>query len=370
MQTALRPWITSGIALVGASVIVIAPVAPPPPVEVAVAHVPSVHLPAVQLSASILEIFTFPAFRQYFLNYAVDLVTLGVGVAQASANLGQAIGLLPETLRLLTQQLLTLDLQGALTTIETALIGTVVAVGAPLLDALITVRERSAAVQLAMVSAVPRAILGAGAAVLDAIDGVLRASIAGGQEIVDAVLTLNLGNILDALVNATGNFLGSFVDGGQIIVDGIVFAQQTIATALATPAPPAAAAEVSRVPNLEDRGATTMVLSTDSAVIEQDSTEQDFAADATGTGSPGADETVIATDEEAAEDESTAGEDEETPDEADETDEDSTPVGDPETDISDPTETTADTTADAPSDTDDRDSAASDGGDTESADTA
>jgi hypothetical protein len=45
-------------------------------------------------------------------------------------------------------------------------------------------------------------------------------------------------------------------------------------------------------------------------------------------------------------------------------------VEDTDTDISDPTETIADTTADAPSDTDDRDSAASDGGDTESADTA
>ena len=58
-----------------------------------------------------------------------SLGTMTLALYLILSGLSQAIGLLPETLRLLTQQLLTLDLQGALTTIETALIGTVVAVG-------------------------------------------------------------------------------------------------------------------------------------------------------------------------------------------------------------------------------------------------
>ena len=239
-QAAVRPWVTSGIALVSAGVIAVAPVSvtPAPTTHVPGVYVPSVQIPAVDLQASIIDILTIPAFRQYVRNQMNDYATWGIGFAEAGANLGRAIGLLPETLVVLTQQLLSLDLQGALTTIETALVGTVVAVGAPILDSIITVRERSLAVQLALQSAVPDAFIGATAAVLGAIDGVLRASIAGGQEVVDAVLTLNLGNIVDAFVSATQGFLGSFVDSGQDIIDGIVFAQQTIAAALATPAPP------------------------------------------------------------------------------------------------------------------------------------
>ena len=211
MQTAVRPWVTSGIALVGASVIAVAPisVAPAPTTLVPDVYVPSVQMPAVDLQASIIDILTIPAFRQYVLNQINDYATWGIGFAEAGANLAQAIGMLPETLLVLTQQLLSLDLQGALTTIETALVGTVVAVGAPILDSIITVRERSLAVQLALQSAVPDAFIGASAAVFGRIDGVLRASIAGGQEVVDAVLTLNLGNIVDALVSATQGFLGS-----------------------------------------------------------------------------------------------------------------------------------------------------------------
>ncbi|ODQ92296.1 hypothetical protein BHQ18_00700 [Mycolicibacterium flavescens] len=193
--------------------------------------------PAYQLTASIADILQFPALREYIINQITDLATWGVGFAEAGANLTRAIGLLPETLRLLTQQLLSLDLQGALTTIEEALVGTVAAVGLPILDSIITVRERNLAVQLAMQTAVPEAVIGFGAALFGAVDGVLRASIAGGQQVVDAILTLDLGNIVAAFVDATRGFFGSFVEGGQDIVDGIVFVQRTIANALATPPP-------------------------------------------------------------------------------------------------------------------------------------
>ncbi len=69
------------------------------------------------------------------------------------------------------------------------------------------------------------------------LDEVARAFIVAGQGLVDAVLSLNLGNIVDALVNGTGLVLGSSVTGCHHVVDGIVSAQQVIATALA-PSPP------------------------------------------------------------------------------------------------------------------------------------
>jgi hypothetical protein len=66
-------------------------VAPPPSTLIPQVHVPAVHMPQVELTASIAEIFTFPAFRQYVLNRVDDLLTLGVGLARSVGGLGQSI---------------------------------------------------------------------------------------------------------------------------------------------------------------------------------------------------------------------------------------------------------------------------------------
>jgi hypothetical protein len=259
MQSAVRPWVTTGVALVGVSVIALTPVAPPPQALVPQAQVPTVQMPAVRLSASIAEIFTFPAFRQFVINQIDDAVTLGVGLASAGAALGQSIALIPETLRTVTEQVLSGDLLGALTTIEVALVGSIVAVGEPILAAIIERRQRVLAVQQALQLAVPEAFFSVVGGLGQGVDEVLRAFIVAGQGLVDAVLSLSPGAIASALVNGTTLVLGSFVDGGQHVVDGIVSAQQTIATALAAQPDPAAStafsanlatAEVTDVPDL------------------------------------------------------------------------------------------------------------------------
>jgi hypothetical protein len=283
MHTAVRPWAMSGVALVGASVIAVTPVAPMPEVQLPRVSAPEIHMPAVQLTASIAEIFTFPAFRQYILNQIDDLVTLGVGVAQAGAGLGQSIALLPETLVTVTQQVLARDLLGALTTIETYLVGSVVAVGEPLLDAIIERRQRYLAVAEAMQQAVPEAIIELATGFGQAVDVVLRAFIVAGQDLVDSLLPLDLGNVVNALVQGTQLVLGSFVDGGQDIVDGIVAAQQTIATALATQPTTVALAssdvESAAVTDLPDLSRTTAALTLDSpTTVDVDSAQ---AADET-----------------------------------------------------------------------------------------
>jgi hypothetical protein len=280
--TAIRPWVSSGIALAGAAVIAVAPIAPPQaPLHPVHAH--TVHLPALDLRASIVDIFTFPVLRQWAANLVLDYGTYGVAIAQAGANVGKVIGAIPETVVLFGQQILTGDLQGALTTIEGALIGSIAAVGAPLLDAFITVRQRILARQSELQAAVPAALIGVGTGFLLAIDGVLRSGIAGGQEIVDAVLSLDLGNIVGAIGNASRNFLGSFVEGGQDIVNGIVFAQQTIATALA--AQPPADAGIASVTTPPNPTSATVTLSTKSTVdqgVSQTTTSDRPAADYLG----------------------------------------------------------------------------------------
>jgi len=109
------------------------------------------------------------------------------------------------------QQILSGDLLGALDTISTALVDGIAAVGGPTLNAIIERRQRVLAVQSALQVAVPTAVIGLATSFGTALNGVLKASITGGQGVVDAVLTLDLRNIATALVDGTRLVLGSFV---------------------------------------------------------------------------------------------------------------------------------------------------------------
>ncbi|MFG1934368.1 hypothetical protein ACGFK1_27560 [Mycobacterium sp. NPDC048908] len=276
MHTAVRPLATAGVALLGAGVIAATPVAAPPEAPTPQIHLSELPMPQVQLTASVVDIFTFPAFRQWVVNQIDDLATLGIGLARSAAGLGQSLAAIPSTLVTATQQVLSGDLLAALTTFETYLVGSLVAVGGPTLAAIIERRQRVLAVSEAMQEAVPAALIGLGTGVFAAVDGVLRSSIIAGQSVVDALLPPNLGNLVNALVGGTQLIAGSLVDGGQDIVDAIVFAQKTIATALAAkPAASATAfsAEVTDVPDLSNKAAMVPVSSFDTAAPKRSSIE-------------------------------------------------------------------------------------------------
>jgi hypothetical protein len=146
--------------LVGASVIAVTPIAPPPPALAPQVHVAEVEMPSVQLTASVADIFTFPIIRLYIRNQITDLVTIGVGLGESAAALGQSIAAIPGVTVAVVQQILSGDLLGALTTIETAVVGSIVAVGEPTLTAIIERRQRVLAVQPALQAAVPTAVMG------------------------------------------------------------------------------------------------------------------------------------------------------------------------------------------------------------------
>lgn len=259
MHAAVRPFACASVALVGAGVIALAPVAPPPQALAPHVHVPTVQLPAVELSASVIDIFTFPAFQQFVLNQIDDLVTLGVGLGGSAAGLGQSIAMIPSTLVTATQQVLSGDLLGALTTVETYLVGSIVAIGEPTLAAIIERRQRVLAVQQALQVAVPEAFFDVVGGLGQGFDEVARAFIVAGQNLVDAVLSFSPGAIISALVDGTSLVVGSFVSGGQHVVDGIVSAQQTIATALAAQPAPVSTAEATDVPDLSRKTAMVAV---------------------------------------------------------------------------------------------------------------
>jgi hypothetical protein len=204
--------------------------------------------------------------------------------------LGQSIALLPSTLVTATQQVLSGDLLGALTTVETYLVGSIVAIGEPTLAAIIERRQRVLAVQQALQVAVPEAFFDVVGGLGQGLDEVARAFIVAGQNLVDAVLSFSPGAIISALVDGTTLVLGSFVDGGQHVVDGIVSAQQTLATALAAePAPVLAtafsanvsSADVADVPDLSRKAALVTVSDTDTGADASDAKLAESGSSAT-----------------------------------------------------------------------------------------
>ncbi len=233
MIAASRSLTAAGSALLGAGLIASSTITP---VHVAAPRLSDV---AVQLQASVLDIFTFPAIQQSIANEVEFVAIRAVGLAEAGAGLAESVAALPETLLTAVQQTLSGDLLGALTTIEDAAVGAADAILIPYVAAQIEVGQIQLAIQSALLLAQPVAAVELGAGLFDAFDTVARALITAGQNIVDAVLSFNIGDIVTSLVEGVTDVVTSFGAAGQVAVDGIVAAQNTLATALATrPVPP------------------------------------------------------------------------------------------------------------------------------------
>ncbi len=255
MEISLRPWLTTGVALVGAGAIAMAPISP-------LTAAPTVTIPAISAAQTVAVhttafelpyILTLPVLRQYIVNQIDYWAIYLSGFAESGIGLLQSIAAIPQTLVTITQQLLQLDFVGAFDTFSTAVTNAVIAVGQPVLDSLIERRQKYLAVQTAMQAAVPQAFFSVLNGVLAASNGVINSVIIGSQDLVGAILTLNLGNIVNAAIDGTVGFVQAVGAGAGDIVTGIEAAQLALTTALqATPAPVAEAAppSVSAVPDL------------------------------------------------------------------------------------------------------------------------
>jgi hypothetical protein len=260
--TSIRPWFTTGIALVGASAIVMAPVTPIAPasptvaVRAATAAIASdVHLTALDLP----YILTLPIVRQQIRNWAENWAVYLAGLGQAGVGLVQSVLAIPGVTVEAIQQVLALNFVGAFDTVTTAIRDSVIAVGQPLLDSVIWRNQKAAAVQTALYAATPLAFLSVVNGFLQAGNIVTTSLITGTQDFVAAVLTLNLGNIVNAALDGTKNFIASLGEGAGAIVAGIEAAQKGIADALATPPPPSPfLADVSAVRTLSPENTVTL----------------------------------------------------------------------------------------------------------------
>jgi hypothetical protein len=228
-----RPFTAAGTALVGASIIATSAISP---VQVTI---PRISDAAIELQASVLDIFAFPATQQAVANQVEYAALWAESLAAAGAGVARSLAAIPQTLITATQQVFNRDPLGALTTVEDAAAAAAEAILVPLVLVQVDIGQIQLAVESALLLARPEALVQLGVGLFGAWDTVTRAVITAGQNFVNAVLTLNPANIIAAVVGGVQGVATSFVAGGQVAVDGIVAAQTTLATALAArPAPP------------------------------------------------------------------------------------------------------------------------------------
>jgi hypothetical protein len=260
MEISLRPWLTTGVALIGAGAIALAPIQPitaSPLMAPTAVVAPTVHTTAFEIP----YILTLPVVRQSIANDIYLWAVLLNGWGQAGVGALHTLDAIPPTVVTITQQLLQLDFVGAFNTLSSAITAGVIAVGQPLLDSLIERRQTTLAIQTALQAAVPEAFFTVVNSVLAASNTVVTSAIVGTQDLVRAIATLDLSNIVDAAVAGTKGFVTALGQGAGDIVTGVETAQKTLVTALATRAPTGSAAAAKQVGAVPDLSAKTVTLS-------------------------------------------------------------------------------------------------------------
>ena len=281
MIAASRSLPAAAATLMGASLIATSAIAP---VEVAV---PRLSDAAVSLQASVLDIFTFPAVQQAIVNEVEYAALWAAGLAESGIGVGQSLAAVLPTLITATQQVFARDPLGALTTVEDAAIGAAEAILVPLIASRIDIGQIQLAVESALLLARPVAAVELGAGLFAALDAVTRAVITAGQNFVDAVLSLNLANIVTATVDGVRGVVASFATAGQDAVDGIVAAQTTLALALAerpVPIPlaavPSSAAASARTPVAAASVVAAEAVTVDAVTADLGTTARESATEA------------------------------------------------------------------------------------------
>lgn len=269
MEASLRPWFSTGVAFVGASAIALAPITPsaPSPLVRDVSGVSAAVSREFQLTAlDIPYILTLPIVRQQIRNWAENWAVYLGGLAKAGVGAVQSLLSIPGVTVEVIQQVLALNFVGAFDTVTSAIRESVIAVGQPLLDSLIWRNQKYYAVETALQAAVPKAFIDVANGFLQAGNVVTTSLIVGAQDLVAAILSLNLGNIVNAAIDGTKNFIVALGQGAGAIIGGIESAQLGIATALATPPPQPDVADVSALRTLS--GGNTFSLSSNAGTLD------------------------------------------------------------------------------------------------------
>lgn len=261
MLTATRPVATAAAALMGATVIAAVPAVTP-----ATPAVPRFHAPDVALASSIFDILTFPAWQQAIANEVEFVAIRTAGLAEAGTGLIESLAQLPTTLLTAAQQVFSGEALDALTTVETWAIDAGAATLVPPVAANIEVGQIQLAIQSALLVAQPVAAVELGASLFTAFDTVSRSFIVAGQDVLDAVLSFDIGGVIEAVIAGVTGVVTAFGAAAQGVIDGVVSAQTTLAAALAT--------RPILIPPIGPSGAAPKMAATSSVTTAADSVAQ------------------------------------------------------------------------------------------------
>jgi hypothetical protein len=277
MQTFTRTSMTSGVALIGASVIALSPIVVTPQ---------QVHLPAIPVSsiattltASVdpisewVQVLTTtfnnistlgqqvwsnpaPILAQIIANQIGYANTISTALGAAGNSFVTALTALPPALREAAQQLAAGQISGALNTAFQAMLNLVVNPGMALMQSPIFSIPGQVLQNLTnVVKLLPDVIVGLGLSALTTVSGVQRAFGDTAQAVFDGVVAGDFGAAVNAIVNAPAVLTNAFLNGyaptgawgilspGFGVVPVLVVAiRGAIAQVLGAPAPAAAAA--------------------------------------------------------------------------------------------------------------------------------
>ncbi|QNJ92107.1 hypothetical protein HZU40_28715 [Mycolicibacterium fluoranthenivorans] len=259
MQLALRPYVTTGLALVSAGAIAITPITAPPP---------EVHMPAVALAANpVIGAYTqllqdswtdvrtvgsqawndgLPIFDQFVRNTKANFDILAQVPPNLINGVKYAVSQIRPTLDTAGTQLRAGQIDDAINTLWSGLvINPLIGVAFPLLNTL-EIPVNMVKTFARVVEALPSAVLiGVGLPVLSMVTAVVNSIGTVAQGLYDGVTTGNLGAVLTTVLTAPATVLGGALNGdpntgtvGLIngVIAGILSARKTIADAMAPPA--------------------------------------------------------------------------------------------------------------------------------------
>jgi hypothetical protein len=309
MQLALRPYVTAGIALVGASVIAVSPIVP--------SH-SEVHLPAVNLTTSIdnpFQVFApvvdaagnwiastiqteltnpFPILQQI----ATNQITTATGVLEAvragAAGVGEIVGGLPAALGAASEKLAVGDVNGAIDAIMMAGLNPFMSLIFGTWTPLQTVFERPFQIGQAMVPAMFEVGLSLTLAAVLSTVGIgfdtgttpfIQQIVKSTQAVLTAVTTLNPINVLNAIQHGIADVALNFVTQlNAFTAESLPYIRGVIVTALQAGAPVAKVAAIS-APEVSTPEVTTPEVSTPvkDVVDEGDAVKTEPAVDSTTT---------------------------------------------------------------------------------------
>lgn len=283
MQVLLRSKVSAGIAIVGASAIVVSPIS---------VTVPDMQMPAIHMStlatalastsqslptwAQVIET-TFsniatlgtqvqgdpdPILQQIITNQLANAATISTALGGAFGGLVAGLTALPEAFLTATQQLAAGQFSDAVQTLFQGGLGLVLAPVISLLP-VFNIPGQIAKNVSNVLNALPNILLGVGLAAISPIAGAVYAFGDAGQLVVDSLQAGDVAAAIRALIKIPAAVTDAFLNGypaqftvgiltpyasslGSGLIANLLAARDTIAQALGAPVPPSSAAVAAR----------------------------------------------------------------------------------------------------------------------------